>query len=126
MEIFGALRSGTLFSQSGGADSKTFPQVTIDFDPKVFYKDYPKTFIAGSVVYGDVNDCAEDAKVTLTDKSTNAKTDMKANFFGDFMFDGLSSGKYSVKIDAAGYASKTIEIDLKADTYLGAIALAKK
>jgi putative ABC transport system permease protein len=38
MEIFGALRSGTLFSQSGGADSKTFPQVTIDFDPKVFYK----------------------------------------------------------------------------------------
>ncbi len=37
-DIVGAMRSGTLFSQSDDASGKTFPQVTIDFDPKVFYK----------------------------------------------------------------------------------------
>lgn len=37
-EIFSAMRSGALFSQSDGGSGKTFPHVTIDFDPKVFYK----------------------------------------------------------------------------------------
>jgi len=37
-DIVGAMRSGTLFSGSDGGTGKTFPQVTIDFDPKVFYK----------------------------------------------------------------------------------------
>jgi putative ABC transport system permease protein len=36
-DIVGAMRSGTLFSKSDGS-GKTFPQVTVDFDPKVFYK----------------------------------------------------------------------------------------
>ena len=37
-DIFGAMRNGTLFQQSDEGSGKTFPQVTIDFDPKVFYK----------------------------------------------------------------------------------------
>ena len=36
-DLFGAMKSGTLFSQSDGS-GKTFPQVTVDFDPKVFNK----------------------------------------------------------------------------------------
>jgi len=94
--------------------------------PVVYYKDYPKTFIAGSVVYGDKNDCAEGANVTLTDKAGGKKTEVKANFFGDFVFDGLDTGKYEVKIEASGYESKAMDIDLKTDNYLGAILLAKK
>jgi putative ABC transport system permease protein len=38
VDILGAMRSGTLFSRSDEGIDKTFPQVTIDFDPKVFYK----------------------------------------------------------------------------------------
>ncbi len=37
-DIVGAMRSGVLFSQSQDGSGRTFPQVTIDFDPKVFYK----------------------------------------------------------------------------------------
>lgn len=37
-DIVGAMRSGALFSESNDGSGKTFPQVTIDFDPKVFYK----------------------------------------------------------------------------------------
>lgn len=37
-DIFSAMSSGTLFSNSGDANGKTFSQVTIDFDPKVPYK----------------------------------------------------------------------------------------
>jgi ABC-type antimicrobial peptide transport system permease subunit len=37
-EIFAAMSSGTLFSQTEDASGKTFSQVTIDFDPKVMYK----------------------------------------------------------------------------------------
>ncbi len=37
-EIFAAMSSGTLFSQSVERGEKTFSQVTIDFDPKVPYK----------------------------------------------------------------------------------------
>jgi putative ABC transport system permease protein len=37
-EIFAAMSSGTLFSQSDEPGEKSFSQVTVDFDPKVMYK----------------------------------------------------------------------------------------
>jgi hypothetical protein len=48
----------------------------------------------------------------------------KRDFFGDFAFADLVTGKYSVKIDAAGYTSQTKDFELTEDTlYLGAIKL---
>ena len=43
----------------------------------------------------------------------------------EFEFDDLDAGKYAVKLECAGYASKTMDVDLKTDTYLGDIILAK-
>jgi ABC-type antimicrobial peptide transport system permease subunit len=37
-DIFSAMSSGTLFSKGDDANGKSFPQVTVDFDPKVPYK----------------------------------------------------------------------------------------
>lgn len=37
-EIFARMSSGTLFPETGDAGGRTFPQVTLDFDPKVTYK----------------------------------------------------------------------------------------
>jgi len=91
--------------------------------PRVYYMNLPKTFIAGSVLYGDVDECAEGVTVTLIDQSTGKSAKATTNNFGDFEFDGLNPGKYSVKIEGAGYAPKTIDVDLKTDNYLGAIAL---
>ena len=92
-----------------------------DVKPRIHYLNVPKIFISGSVVYGDIKECAEGASVVLTSNGRSINT--TANAFGDFMFDGLAAGKYSVKIECKGYAAKTIDVDLKTDNYLGVINL---
>ncbi len=94
--------------------------------PCVYYIDLHKVtqhFIAGTVVYGDTDECAEDVTATLSydGKSATAKT----NNYGDFEFDGLDYGKYTIKLEAKGYAPKSIDVDLKATEYLGNIVLNK-
>ncbi|MBI3193895.1 MAG: ABC transporter permease, partial [Ignavibacteriae bacterium] len=37
-ELFSAMSSGTLFTESENVEEKTFPKLTIDFDPKITYK----------------------------------------------------------------------------------------
>lgn len=94
--------------------------------PSVYYVDLHKVtrhFIAGTVVYGDTDECAEDVTATLSynGKSATAKT----NNYGDFEFDGLDIGKYTVRLEVNGYAAKSIDVDLKATEYLGNIMLEK-
>lgn len=95
--------------------------------PRVYYIDLykmTKYFIAGAVIYGDVDECAEGVTATLLDASgKSVKT--KTNSYGNFDFDALSAGKYTVKLECAGYAPKTLEVDLKTDSYLGDITLTK-
>lgn len=94
--------------------------------PNVYYIDLHKVtrhFIAGSVVYGDTDECAEHVMATLNyDGQTATK---KTNNYGDFEFDGLDAGKYTIKLEAVGYATKSLDIDLKTTEYLGQIILEK-
>jgi hypothetical protein len=72
---------------------KNFPQVRY----KNLYK-YTKNFVtAGVLVNGD---CFENATVTLKNK-TGVLATQKTNFFGEFKFDGLENGEYTVEVDAA-------------------------
>ena len=77
--------------------------------PHVLYKNlykYTKNFItAGVLVNGD---CFEGAAVILM-RSGNVAGRQKTNFFGEFKFDGLDNGVYTVEIDAAGNRS-TFEV----------------
>jgi Fe-S-cluster-containing dehydrogenase component len=82
-----------------------------------------KNFIAGTVVFGDTDECAENVTATLAYDGKSAKT--TTNNYGDFEFDGLGAGKYRLNLEYAGYAPKTINIDLKKDNYLGEIVLAR-
>jgi len=94
--------------------------------PNVYYIDLYKItrrFIAGTVVFGDTDECAESVTATLTCDGKSVMT--TTNNYGDFEFDGLDAGKYKLNLEFAGYASKTINIDLKKDNYLGEIVLAK-
>ncbi len=93
--------------------------------PRVHYIGLPKLFLAGSAVYADVDECAEGVAVTLTDQSTGNSVKTMTNNYGDFEFDGLSAGRYTVQLECAGYATKTINVDLKTDNYLGAIFLTR-
>jgi hypothetical protein len=47
----------------------------------------------------------------------------KTNNYGDFEFDGLNPGKYTVKLEYAGYAAKNIPVTLKTSNYLGNLFL---
>jgi Fe-S-cluster-containing dehydrogenase component len=70
--------------------------------PRVLYKNlyrFTKNFIAAGVLVD--RDCFEGATVVLKDKAGVVAT-QKTNFFGDFKFDGLENGEYTVEVDAAG------------------------
>ncbi|MCK4273848.1 MAG: hypothetical protein KAW90_03065 [Dehalococcoidales bacterium] len=88
----------------------------------VTYIGLPKKFVAGTVVFGDTDECAGGATVTLTG---NGKQMMvKANFFGDFEFEGLAGNTdYTVRIEAEGCTPKELPVQTKSDVYLGVITL---
>ena len=94
--------------------------------PAVYYIDLykmTKYFIAGTAVFGDTDDCAENVKATLTGNGKTATA--TSNNYGNFEFDGLEAGTYQVKLEAAGYAPWTTEVKLEKDNYLGDIILSK-
>jgi len=69
--------------------------------PRVFYKNlhqFTKNYIAAGVLVK--GDCFENATVTIKGNGVDATA--KTNFFGDFKFDGLENGEYTVEVDAAG------------------------
>jgi Fe-S-cluster-containing dehydrogenase component len=82
-----------------------------------------KYFIAGAVVFGDTDECAEGVTVNLTVNGKSVKT--TTNNYGEFEFDGLNAGKYKLKLECNGYAPKIKNIDLKTDSYLDNIVLAR-
>jgi Fe-S-cluster-containing dehydrogenase component len=94
--------------------------------PIVHYVDLYKMtrhFIAGTVVFKDTDECAEGVTATLT--ATGKTSTTTTNNYGNFEFDGLTPGKYNLKLEYAGYTPKTKNIDLKTDSYLSDIILAK-
>lgn len=107
---------------AGGTTEVFRPELGLD--TAVRYTDLPKTFIAGSVLFADSDECAADAEVTLTDGSGTRVT--KTDNFGDFEIDKLITGKtYTVKIECAEYSPSVLTVKLDGDTYLGDIALKK-
>jgi Fe-S-cluster-containing dehydrogenase component len=91
---------------------------------KVVYRDLPKKFVAGTVIYGDVDEVATGIEVVISgDGVTKAG---KTNGFGDFEFEGLAENtKYTVKVQAPGYKAASLETKTSKDIYLGEIVLSK-
>jgi len=89
---------------------------------KVRYIALPKRFIAGTVVFGDKDECAENVDVTLI--GDGVKQTIKTNNYGDFEFEGLPAEKeFSVRLEHPGYAPKEFTVQTKIDVYLGEIIL---
>ena len=92
---------------------------------KVSYIGLPKRFIAGTVVFGDTDECADKVTVTISDGQEN-KT-LKTNNYGDFELDGLPSNKeYTVGIRYTGYKAQTFEVFTRDDVYMGDIFLTRE
>ena len=95
-----------------------------DLDEKVTFIGLPKRFIAGAVVFGDTDACAEGVKVTL--EGDGEKKTVQTDNYGDFEFEGLAADKaYTVNVEAPGYKGQTFEARTHIDVYLGDIFLDK-
>jgi tetrathionate reductase subunit B len=90
--------------------------------PRVFYLNMPQKFIAGLVYDPLIKKVVEGAICTLTGKGPTFST--TTDGFGDFWFENLADGVYSLKITAIGYAARTIaNISAEKDVNLGDIPL---
>ena len=95
--------------------------------PRVYYIGIPKKFIAGAVYDPEEDECTQGARVTLTDAKSGKKLTAETDRFGDFWFENLEVGQYSVVIEKGGYYSKSIDsISTAKDINLGDIQVYKK
>lgn len=99
-------------------------QPAYELEERVVYLNVPKKFIAGTVVFGDSDECAKNVKVTLTNSESNQE--VTTDGFGDFWFEQLESNKeYTLVFEASGYKPTTLSAQTKNDANLGDIILYK-
>lgn len=95
-----------------------------DLKEQVVYMNVPKKFVAGTVVYGDTDECAKDVTVTLS--GDGASVTARTDGFGDFEFEGLThNADYVVSFETPGYKSKEIKVRTSRDVYLEEVTLVK-
>ena len=93
--------------------------------PRVYYRNIPGRFIAGTV-YDPVE---KEVVIGARCRATNGgKTvEVLSDEYGDFWFKDLAMGKYDVVIEAKGYEYKVFnQVDATKDVNLGDIPLDKK
>jgi hypothetical protein len=77
--------------------------------PHVWYKNlhrFTKNFIAGQVLKG--SDVASDVVVTLKGAGSAATAELVSDMFGEFRFDGLSDGEYTLVAEGKELAKVTV------------------
>jgi len=90
--------------------------------PRVYYLNLPRKFVAGTVYDPKEKEVIIGATCTLTEKG-GKKLTATTDGFGDFWFEGLDVGMYSLEIKSDG-KSKTIDsISTEKDVNLGDIPL---
>ncbi len=91
---------------------------------KVSYIGLPRKFIAGTVVYGDIDEVASGVTVKLVGKGESRQA--VTNGFGDFEFEGLADNTdYTLKVEVPGYKSKSVKAKTQKDLTLPDIILKK-
>jgi len=96
--------------------------------PRVYYRNlyrWDKVFVSGSVVFRDVDECAEGAKVMVRAGGADIGEGAADNY-GEFVVDRLEPGKeYVVTVQAAGYGAHTTTVTPASSINLGTIFLEK-
>jgi tetrathionate reductase subunit B len=94
--------------------------------PRVYYLNLPRKFVAGTVYDPVEEEVVIGATCTLTNISTRENFTAITDSFGDFWFHDLAVSRFSLKIVAEGFTTKTIKsISTEKDVNLGDIPLAK-
>jgi tetrathionate reductase subunit B len=93
---------------------------------RVYYLGIPKRFIAGSVYDPQADECLEGVNVTLSDENGAMLASLATDSFGDFWFEGLPVGAFSLAFEKAGYQPKSLEnVGTKIDINVGDIDLSR-
>ena len=96
-----------------------------DMGEKVLYRGIPGKFVAGTVIYGYIDEAATNIKVLLTGPDGKQQT-VITNGFGDFEFENLPDNTcVTVLIKASGYKEAILDAKTSRDIYLGEIKLEK-
>jgi hypothetical protein len=88
---------------------------------RVSYLGLPKKFIAGTVYDPGATEVVIGAKCTLTGEGETFT--QETNHWGDFWFDGLKAGSYSLTIEGGGKTKTIADISTALDIGLGDIPL---
>jgi len=89
---------------------------------KVRYIGLPKRYIAGSVVFGDKDECAGNVAVALI--RGNEREVIYTSNFGDFEFEvPVEKQEYTIEIKHEGYITRSFSVVTTSDIYLGDIVL---
>ncbi len=101
-----------------GQSEKLHPEFNLD--TRVHYIGLPKRFIAGTVYDPNKKEVVIGATCTLSGDGSGTTT---TDDWGDFWFEGLKVGTFSVKIEAAGKTVTKTSISTEKDVSLGDIPL---
>jgi tetrathionate reductase subunit B len=92
--------------------------------PRVYYIALPKRFVAGAVYDPAADECIEGALVTLNNREDGVSLTTGTDEFGDFWFEGLKVGMYSLSVEKEGYGPHKIgSLSTQQDVNLGDIGL---
>ena len=91
--------------------------------PRVYYLNIPGECIGGTVFDPDTREVVKGAACTLTDTASGKTFMASTDGFGDFWFENLKEGTFSLRIEGDG-KTKTVEhIDSRNSVNLGSIPL---
>lgn len=81
----------------------------------VYYKNLAKRFCAGCVYDPEINDVIEGATVQLVGADGSVRATSVTDFMGDWKFDQIDPASYVVRIQAQGYDSIEVPVDVTED-----------
>ncbi len=91
--------------------------------PRVYYLNIPRKFIAGTVYDPVQKEVIIGATCTLTEAGSKKQYTATTDGFGDFWFEGLNEGTFSLKIEKDRKSKKFDSISTEKDVNLGDIPL---
>jgi len=91
--------------------------------PRVYYLNIPGKFVAGTVCDRAKEECIKEATCTLTDSESGKTSVVETDSFGDFWFEKLTTGSFTLKIESGGKNKIISGISTEKDVNLGEISL---
>jgi Fe-S-cluster-containing dehydrogenase component len=120
----GAIKFGDEFEFKGQLGQAELLKPELKTGSRVYYLNIPGKFVAGTVYDPAAKEVIIGADCTLSAGGQQMK--VKTDDFGDFWFEGLAEGTYSLRIEARGFAAKTFDaISTAKDVNLGDIPLSQ-